>query len=153
MVATLGLVVATQIGIFNKCSCYTLGGKTGLTLPQIPIVKSALEHRLELQYPAITVTGVVAQLVVFPGIIVARYYAAVRVFLQRDDGKSSLQWCNNISSWTWWITQKKAFNDWTKKKCSICPADDGCELGDVATLLEGGQDKVNETKSATSHVE
>lgn len=157
--ATLGLVIATQIGIFNKCSCYTQGGKAGLALPQNPIVKTDLEYRLDWYYPAVTVTGIVAQLVVFPGIIVARYYRAVRVFLQRDDGESNLQWCFNICSLTWWMTQRKASKNWMKKKYGVCPTE-GRELGDVThmdeavnTLLGGGQDEMDKSKGAASHVE
>jgi hypothetical protein len=91
MVTTLGLVAATQIGIFNKCSCYTNDGWTGLALPEIPGVKTILEGRLKLHYPVLTVMAIVAQLLVFPGIILWRYYSAIRVFLQRDDRKSNLQ--------------------------------------------------------------
>ena len=160
MAATLGLIIATQVGIFNKCSCYTRDGKTGLALPQNPMVKTNLEHRLELHYPAIVVTGIVAQLFVVPGIIAVRYYGAVRVFLQRDDGKSNLQWCSNIGNSTWWMTQRKAFKNWMKKKRSVRPAEEGCELGDVThvdeavtTLLGGGQDEMDRSKGAASHAE
>jgi hypothetical protein len=112
MAATLGIVIATQIGIFNKCSCYTRGGQTGLALPQGWIVKMSLENGLNMLSPALTGTGVGLQLVFFPGIIIYRYYEAIRVFLQRDDGESNLQWFHNICSLTWWMRQKKKFTAW-----------------------------------------
>jgi hypothetical protein len=74
MAATLGLVMATQIGILNRCSCYTKGGKIGLALPQTPMVKATLEHRIDVHYPLIAVTGIVAQLLIFTSIIMAWYY-------------------------------------------------------------------------------
>ena len=160
MAATLGLIIATQIGVFNKCSCYTNYGQTGLALPETPGVKAILEDRLKLHYPVLTVMGIVAQLLVFPGIIVWRYYSAIRVFLQRDDGNSNLLWLYNIFSWTWWMTQKRSFKHWMKTKYSVCPAEAGCELESVAhaneaaaTLLGGGQDAVETGQGAASHVE
>jgi hypothetical protein len=121
------------------------------------MVKETLEHRLAVYYPAITVTGVVAQLVVFPGIIAVRYYGAVRVFLQRDDGTSNLHWYYNISSWTWWMTQRDAFRAWKKKRHSVS-SEGGLELIDNiqadeagTALLGGPQDKRDMSLGDSSH--
>lgn len=110
MAATLGIVIATQIGIFNKCSCYT-SASSGLALPQMPAVQTILQDRLKSEYPILTAMGIVAQLIVFPGILTWRYYSAVRVFLQRDDGKSNVQWLYNVSNWKWWMAQMKSFKN------------------------------------------
>jgi hypothetical protein len=159
MAATLGVVIATQIGIFNKCSCYA-NSDTGLALPQMPVVQTILQNRLKQEYPVLTVMGIVAQLVVFPGIVLWRYYSSVRVFLQRDDGRSNLQWLYNIFDWAWWMAQKQSFKDWMKKKRNVHPTEPGRGLergvhtdeADAA-LIDDGQDEIDVHKGAIVHVE
>jgi len=90
--ATMGCVVITQVGIFNRCSSYTLWGKTGLNLPELTPVAGTLVHNIATLYPALAFSGVALQLLVFPGLIVVQYPHAARVFLQRDDNASN-----------WWI--------------------------------------------------
>ncbi len=90
--ATMGGVIATQIGIFNKCSCYTLWGKTGLALPEMPDIAESLFYRLNKTYPAITFTCIGIQLVIVPLFICLRYLNALRTFVQRDDRKSNAKW-------------------------------------------------------------
>lgn len=51
-IATMGGIITTQIGVFNRCSCYTLWGKTGLPLPEMPDVAETLFNRLNTAYPA-----------------------------------------------------------------------------------------------------
>ena len=94
--ATMGGIVATQVGIFNRCSCYTLWGKVGLTLPEMSTVIGTLDHRIATVYPAITFLCIGLQLVVFPAIVMIHYPHAVRVFLQRDDNASNMQWWHAI---------------------------------------------------------
>ena len=89
--ATMGEIIAAQVGIFNRCSCYTLWGKTGLALPQMPIVVAILVARISTTYPAIAFVCVSFQLVVFPAIVVLQFPHAVRTFMQRDDNTSNLQ--------------------------------------------------------------
>ena len=89
---TMGCVIATQIGIFNRCSCYTLWGRTGLALPEMPEVSEVLFHRLNTAYPAITFTSISVELIVVPLFICIRYRDALRTFVQRDDGKSNAVW-------------------------------------------------------------
>ncbi len=88
--ATMGCVVITQLGIFNRCSSYTLWGKTGLNLPELTPVAGTLVHNIATLYPALAFSGVALQLLVFPGLIVVQYPHAARVFLQRDDNASNL---------------------------------------------------------------
>jgi hypothetical protein len=153
MVATLGLISAVQIGIYNKCSCYTGNGGTGLALPQTWIVKTTLEYRLDTLYPALAAIGVGVQLVIFPGIVVTNYYEAVRVLLQRDDGKSNLQWYHNICSRTWWKKQARDF----KVSRRTRPTEVSCEHGSIIhgeeILINRGDVEMDMMKDATVRVE
>ena len=94
--ATMGGVVVTQLGIFNRCSCYTLWSKTGLALPQRPDVAATLFTRLNTVYPAVTFTGIGIELVIVPLVFCIRYPAAIRVFVQRDDRRSNAEWLWNM---------------------------------------------------------
>ena len=95
LVATLSTmlgIVATQVGVFNRCSCYTLWGRTGVALPEMPDVQKALIHRMRTVYPAVTFTCIGIELIIVPLYVCIRYRHAVRVFLQRDDGNSNAKW-------------------------------------------------------------
>ena len=87
--ATMGGIIVTQIGIFNRCNCYTNWGKTGLALPQMPDVSSVLIRRLNIDYPAITFLCISIEFVVVPILISFQYRHAFRVFVQRDDRQSN----------------------------------------------------------------
>lgn len=91
-VATMGGVITTQLGVFNRCSCYTLWGKTGLALPQMPDIAETLFHRLNTVYPAITFTSIGIELVIVPLFICAQYTDALRTYVQRDDRGSNAAW-------------------------------------------------------------
>lgn len=91
-VATMGGIIVTQIGIFNRCSCYTLWGRTGLALPERPDIAATLFHRLNTLYPAVTFTGIGLELVIIPLYFCYRYRDAIRVFVQRDDRRSNAAW-------------------------------------------------------------
>ena len=91
-VATLSGIIVTQAGVFNRCSCYTMWGRTGLALPQMPDVAATLLHRLETAYPAVTFTSIGIELIVIPLFICFRYNSAIRVFMQRDDRSSNAVW-------------------------------------------------------------
>jgi len=56
-------------------------------------LKRVLETRLGYTYLAVIAVGIAFQLIIVPGFILWRYRAAVKVFLQRDDGKRNLDWC------------------------------------------------------------
>ena len=95
LIATLSTmlgIVATQIGVFNRCSCYTRWGGTGLALPEMPDVQKLLIYRMQTVYPAITFACIGIQLIIVPLYVCVRYRHAVRVFLQRDDGNSNAKW-------------------------------------------------------------
>ena len=82
----------TQIGIFNRCSCYTQWGRTGLALPERPDVAATLFSRLKKHYFAITFVCISIELMVIPLFICFRYQDGLRVFIQRDDCKSNALW-------------------------------------------------------------
>ena len=88
---TMGTIVATQVGIFNRCSCYSIAGKVGLALPEISTISQNLFHDIKTVYPAIAFLGIGFQLVVFPAMITRQYHMAMKVFLQRDDDESNLR--------------------------------------------------------------
>jgi len=87
--ATMVGVVVMQIGVFNRCSCYTRWGRVGLTLLERPDVAATLIHRLNTVYPAITFTSIGIELVIVPLYLCIRYRDALRVFVQRDDRRSN----------------------------------------------------------------
>ena len=89
---TMGVVVFTQLGVFNRCSCYTLWGKTGLTLPEMPDIAKTLFHRINTAYPAITFTSIVIESIVVPLLICIQSVDALRTFVQRDDRESNAAW-------------------------------------------------------------
>ncbi|KAI4219884.1 MAG: hypothetical protein L6R36_008010 [Xanthoria steineri] len=88
-IATVGGIVVTVVGVFNRCSCYTNWGTTGLALSQMPELARLLMHRLDHVYPAIFFTSIGIELVVIPLFICLRYRYALRVFIQRDDRTSN----------------------------------------------------------------
>ena len=88
-------IVLTQFGIFNRCACYTQWGRKCLALPQRPDIDAILRERIHTWYLGITVMGIAVQLVLVPGYVLWRYWDGVRVFVQKDDGRS------NVPAWTW----------------------------------------------------
>lgn len=91
-VATMGGIVVTQIGVFNRCSCYTLWGRTGLALPERPDIAQTLFRRLNTVYPAVTFSSIGIELVIVPLYLCIHYRDALRVFVQRDDRRSNREW-------------------------------------------------------------
>ena len=94
-IATLGGVIAVQVGVLNRCSCYTMWGFDGLALPEMPIVYEKLRHRLSTWYPGLAFTCIGMELLIIPALIYRQYPDAFRVYLQRDDGKPNLKWLQN----------------------------------------------------------
>ena len=90
--ATMGGVITTQIGVFNKCDCYTLWGKTGLALPEMPDTARTLFYRLHTAYLGTAFTCIGIELVIVPLFICIRYRDALRTFVQRDDRQSNAKW-------------------------------------------------------------
>ena len=89
---TMGGIIATQVGVMNRCSCYTFFGTAGLALPETELTSSFLFRSIALEYPLEAFACIALQLLVIPSIITWRYHKAIRVFLQRDDDKSNLYW-------------------------------------------------------------
>ena len=90
--ATMVIVIVTQVGWYNKVSCYTKWGEEGLALPQQGATNDILQRGLKVggSYTVIVTFGVLVQLIIVPLLLLWRYHAAFRVFLQKDDGTSNL---------------------------------------------------------------
>jgi hypothetical protein len=89
----IALVLVTQWGIMNSCSCWSTFGRTGVYLPQIPQVQAELMHYIRDVAPWITLGAIVFQLV-FCMLVIWTYSDAIRIYIQRDDGKSNCFWRN-----------------------------------------------------------
>ena len=90
--ATMGGVITTQVGIFNRCECYTGWGRTGLALPEMPDNAQTLFHRLNTFYPSIAFTCIGLELLVVPLSIRIWYIDGLRTYVQRDDRMSNAIW-------------------------------------------------------------
>jgi hypothetical protein len=98
-VSTVAIVTATEFGVYNRCSCYTLFGQTGLALPEMPEVARILERGLQRKYPLIITMGILLQLIFIPGLVMLRYNLSAQVYMLRDDGQSILAWWYRIRWW------------------------------------------------------
>ena len=122
-IGTIIWIVCTIVGVLNRCSCWTLWGTTGLTLPQRPDVDVLLRRRLKREYPAIIFTGLGIELLVFPLWMLLWYRDALKVFVQRDDGESNFKWLwegwANMRAWgpRYWENLKR----WGKRKARKMP--------------------------------
>jgi hypothetical protein len=105
-------IIITQVGIFNRCSCWTKFGQVGLSLPQDPPTLTTLEHRIKREYPLIAFGSIILQLGVF-GCVWYRFRHAFRVFLQRDDGTSNLDPLRKMNP-SWWPKML----DWLSRICN-----------------------------------
>ena len=95
-IATMGGIITVQVGVFNRCECYTLWGRTGLPLPEMPDIAQTLFYRLNTVYPGIAFTCIGLELVVVPLCIFIRYIDALRTYVQRDDRMSNAMWLWNL---------------------------------------------------------
>lgn len=93
---TMGIVIAMQFGLLNRCSCYTPWGVTGFALPEMASVAETLLQRLEGAYPTIVACGIAVHLLIVPGLVIWRLRPAIRVFVRRDDGFSNIQWLYDL---------------------------------------------------------
>ncbi|KAF2117639.1 hypothetical protein BDV96DRAFT_643991 [Lophiotrema nucula] len=89
--STIILVLVTQWGIMNSCACWSMWGLRGLHLPQLPEVEPELMYYIRHVAPWITFMAILFQLV-FSAAVAWKYWDAVRVFIQRDDGMPNLGW-------------------------------------------------------------
>ncbi|KAF1849773.1 uncharacterized protein K460DRAFT_360626 [Cucurbitaria berberidis CBS 394.84] len=91
--SNIAIIIVVQWGIMNRCSCWSGWGSTGLHLPQMPDVKPELMFFIRHIAPWIVLGAVVFHLV-FCAVVIWKYWDAVRVYIQRDDGVSNLGWEN-----------------------------------------------------------
>ena len=111
-IATMGGIIITQVGVFNKCECYTLWGRTGLALPEMPDIAQTLFHRLNTVYPGIAFTSIGIELIVVPLSVCIKYIDALRTYVQRDDRMSNAIWLWNL------LKRYRALKAALKKSCS-----------------------------------
>ncbi|KAM7194459.1 hypothetical protein V8F20_007985 [Naviculisporaceae sp. PSN 640] len=90
--AALTLIMVVQFGIFNRCDCYTLWGRAPLALPQIEAVAADLMNRIALEWPLVTFTWILVEVAMCLAIWGWWYRDAFRVYTQKDDGTSNLDW-------------------------------------------------------------
>lgn len=90
--AALTLIMVVQFGIFNRCDCYTLWGRAPLALPQIEAVTADLMDRIALEWPLVTFSWILAEVGMCLAIWGWYYREAFRVYTQKDDGTSNLDW-------------------------------------------------------------
>ncbi|KAK0647026.1 hypothetical protein B0T16DRAFT_446866 [Cercophora newfieldiana] len=66
--AAISSILVTQLGIFNRCDCFTLWGKVPVMLPEIPQVKEILMRRIAGEWPAVTFLWIVLEIGICGGI-------------------------------------------------------------------------------------
>ncbi|KAL8785839.1 MAG: hypothetical protein Q9195_008462 [Heterodermia aff. obscurata] len=138
-IITVGGVMYAHVGVFNRCSCYTNWGRTGLALPAMPHVRNLLAARIRHTYPAITFTGIILQLVFIPVFVLVNNRHAVRVFLQSDHGSSN-------AGWLWKMTRGRGRRQWPQSP-TASPENMGYSLQPARTrgdsVLEGGRRRMH----------
>jgi hypothetical protein len=93
MLSTLGtfaVILVVQWGIMNRCSCWSHWGSTGVYLPQMKEVKPGLMFFIKETAPWIVCAAILFYLL-FCIAVVWKYWDAVRVYIQRDDGVLSFR--------------------------------------------------------------
>lgn len=89
--SNIAMMLVIQCGILNRCSCWSMWGLTGVALPQLPDIKPELMYYIRHKAPCIVSMAILFQLL-FCGAVAWKYWDAVRVFVQRDDGVSNMSW-------------------------------------------------------------
>ncbi|KAH8743191.1 hypothetical protein BGZ57DRAFT_361747 [Hyaloscypha finlandica] len=144
IVAVLGIItiiLLTQAGIYNSCYAWTKFGRVPLMFPQLHIYAETIYSRIKPTglWPMITYSGIAIQLV-FCFVTTVWYLLAVKVYLQRDDGKSNLpfKWlirgCERLQSLSEWLSRRT--NDHrregqSRQTISSSPHTDGSNTGSV----------------------
>ena len=109
--AAVTSIMVIQFGIFNRCDCYTLWGRAPLGLPQIPEVAADLMDRIALEWPLVVFLWVLVEVVMCLVIWLWWYNDAFRVYTQKDDGTSNLDWVPGWVSSAYRSTFKKDLDD------------------------------------------
>ncbi|KAK0719048.1 hypothetical protein B0T21DRAFT_374659 [Apiosordaria backusii] len=87
--AAVVMILVVQVGIFNRCDCFSLWGKVPVALPQIPEVAAVLMHRISFEWPAVTFGWIAIELGICASIW-WRYRDAFSVFNQEDGVEDKL---------------------------------------------------------------
>jgi hypothetical protein len=85
------IIIMVQWGIMNRCSCWSGWGSTWVHLPQLPAVKVELMYFIKHIAPWIVAAALVLHFI-FCAAVMWKYRDAIRVFIQRDDGRSNRSW-------------------------------------------------------------
>jgi len=88
---TAAVVLATQAGAMNSCTCYTLWGSAGMVLPAHPLVAETAGQRM-----LVTFACMALQVLFVPVVVGGWYGDAVFVFVQRDDGSADGHWWHGV---------------------------------------------------------
>ncbi|KAF1921844.1 hypothetical protein BDU57DRAFT_64211 [Ampelomyces quisqualis] len=89
--SNIAIVIVVQWGIMNRCSCWSGWGSTFVHLPQLPEVKADLLFFIRNLAPWIVFAALMFHLL-FCAAVMWKYWDAIRVFIQRDDGLSNTTW-------------------------------------------------------------
>ena len=95
-IATVGWVIVVHIGYLHRCVCYTMWGRVALALPEMPQIAKNLSQRISTTYPTVAFVSIALELIAMPLIISFRYPHALRVFIQRDDNTSNMEWLRKL---------------------------------------------------------
>jgi hypothetical protein len=96
--SNIAIIVVVQWGILNRPACWSIWGTTGLYLPQMPEVTRELMYFIRQVAPGIVFAALMFHFF-FCVAVICRYWDAVRVFVQRDDGLSNISWITD--GWAW----------------------------------------------------
>jgi vancomycin permeability regulator SanA len=88
---TIAIIILVQWGILNRSVCWSQWGSTWVHLPQIPEVKTDLMYFIRHTAPWVVAAALVFHLM-FCIVVAWRYWDAIRIFIQRDDGMSNVIW-------------------------------------------------------------
>jgi hypothetical protein len=89
--SNVAIIIVVQWGIMNRCSCWSRWGSTWVHMPQLPEVRTELIHFIRNVAPWIMFAALIVHSL-FCAIVMWRYWDAIRVFTQRDDGLSNKSW-------------------------------------------------------------
>ncbi|KAK4187135.1 hypothetical protein QBC35DRAFT_385585 [Podospora australis] len=81
--AAVVMILVVQVGIFNRCDCFSLWGRVPVAFPQIPEVAAVLMRRIEFEWPAVTFGWIMIELGLCGGIW-WYYRDAIAVYNQQD---------------------------------------------------------------------
>ncbi|KAG8530275.1 uncharacterized protein KY384_004776 [Bacidia gigantensis] len=95
---TIAWVFATLVGAMNRCDCW-IDHDGSLILPQRKDIDRILQRRLNRDYPAWIFSGVAVELIVIPLWVKFSHGDALKVFVQRDDGRSNVEWFWDMRDW------------------------------------------------------